>query len=366
MKKNYQLDFIKLIFSLIILVYHTNIFIKEDFDFIIDKVPLNHFGVIGVHIFFVISGILMTNSIINRSFDPAESGKQALYYVIKKAKNLFLPCFVAATISAATFIIANHRISVCYSYFPAYCWELFFLRGSGVVPETIFNGVTWYISSMLFAMLPLCYILIKNKDFYLNIAAPLTGFLLLGYMYQKGDYYMLFDHNKMYGVLLGGIIRALCGLTLGSVSWLICQKIKQCDLNKKKKILLTVGELFGFAVFFGTMCSKSAYSAKRKETLFFLLVLMSVLLAVVFSGQSYISHIFEKPVFKYCGPLSLIIYLNHINARFFVKTYFADSGYYKCLLLMLAFTAVNSVFYYAILKLLELMTRKIRTYLETE
>lgn len=364
MKKNYQLDFIKLIFSFVIVIGHTLDFYKDDTVFFMDKLTIGHFGKLGVHVFFVISGLLMTNSIVNRAYDPAESGKQALNYVWKKGKNLFLPCFVAATISAATFIILMNRAKVCYAYVPSYFLELFFVRGTGIVSETMFNGVTWYISSMLIAMLPLCYLLIKNKDLYIHIIAPLTGFLLLGYMYQTGENHMPLDQDVMYGVLLGGVIRALCGLTLGSVSWLICQKLKECDLNKKKKIFLTIGELMGFALFFGLMLSNWTYSPNRKESMYFILILMSILLAVVFSGQSYISHIFEKPVFKYCGSLSLIIYLNQMNARFIVKTYFIDNSYYKCVLLMLGFTAVNSLLYFAVLKLLEFLGKKVKTVLE--
>lgn len=59
-KKNYQLDFIKLIFAVVIFIGHTPDFYRQDTVFPVSKLVIKHFGGIGVHVFFVISGRLMT------------------------------------------------------------------------------------------------------------------------------------------------------------------------------------------------------------------------------------------------------------------------------------------------------------------
>lgn len=228
-KKNYQLDFIKLIFAAVIFIGHTRDFYRQDTVFPVSKLAIEHFGGIGVHVFFMISGLLMTNSIMCKTSDPAMSGKYALDYVLGKGKSVFLPCFTAATISAVTFIILKQRVDEAYSYIPAYFLELFFVRGTGVTAPTMFNSATWYISAMLIAMLPLCYLLIRNRDFYLHVAAPLIGFLLMGYMYQVGNEHMPLDRDTLYGVVLGGVIRALCGLSMGKCFMAYLSRNKACD-----------------------------------------------------------------------------------------------------------------------------------------
>ena len=45
------------------------------------------------------------------------------------------------------------------------------------------NEPTWYISALFIAMLPLAYIMIKNRDFYVHVFAPITAIILFGYMF---------------------------------------------------------------------------------------------------------------------------------------------------------------------------------------
>lgn len=93
-------------------------------------------------------------------------------------------------------------------------------------------------------------------------------------------------------------------------------------------------------------------------------ILMSFLIAVVFSGEIYVSRLFKSPVFSHCSSLSFVIYLNHLNARFIAKMFWGDSSYLKCVIVMTLVTVINSLVYLSCLKLLRFFRKKLRIALD--
>ena len=57
--------------------------------------------------------------------------------------------------------------------------------------------------------------MIKNRDFYVHVFAPITAIILFGYMFNTQPY----GAHTFNGIVLYTIIRAVMGLCIGAISW---------------------------------------------------------------------------------------------------------------------------------------------------
>ena len=73
----------------------------------------------------------------------------------------------------------------------------------------------------------------------------------LGFWCQVDKFNILADHrNNLYGIVIGGVIRALCGLCFGVIAWLIYNKLFYMVRKKSQMVLLTVMEALAWGIFF--------------------------------------------------------------------------------------------------------------------
>lgn len=107
--RNYQIDVLKLILAILVLLCHTFFFVDPDSVYY-DK--LLSFGGMSVHIFFIISGFLMVKGIDRRKYNPDDAGKCSMVYVVGKFKSIALPCIVSTLIILAGYILINIYIYI--------------------------------------------------------------------------------------------------------------------------------------------------------------------------------------------------------------------------------------------------------------
>lgn len=344
-KRNYELNFFKLVFAVFVFFTHTNIFIGENTRF---QLPLM-IGPISVHFFFIVSGMLMAKSILREKNSVSDPGKRAITFVLGKYKALAAQCWTSVFMILSIYIYIYtstdraRKISLMLAkIFP----ELFLVSSSG--PDFRLN-ITWYISSMLLCMLPLSYILYKKRDFTLYIFSPLAALLLLGYIARSNSYHFI-DHSTMYGVVMGGLIRGMCGLCFGIVAYLICEKIKKLNPNRKLRIVFTILEIGLWTIFFVVW-----FVLGDPVALFSVLLILPIAIAISFSETSYISKIFTQKWMRCFNFLSLTIYLNHFGPRILVNYMFPGQSYKFCVGMMAIFTVVACLINYAIVRLLKLL-----------
>ena len=100
-KRNYQLDFFRVVFAIIIFLSHTqfNGFIGPNTRFRI--IPM--MGEIAVHFFFIVSGMLMANSIVKQSVNK-DFGKASIDFVLRKFKSISWILVVSGAICVGTHI----------------------------------------------------------------------------------------------------------------------------------------------------------------------------------------------------------------------------------------------------------------------
>lgn len=208
----------------------------------------------------------------------------------------------------------------------------------------MYNAPAWYLSAMLICMLPLVYMLYKKRDFTLYVFSPLTSILLLGWFCQTNDFAFT-EHYDFNNIVLGGLIRAMCGLCFGISAWTIYNKIKNIDMNKNSQILLTVLEAVLYFIFFSTW-----FFVKDHKAIMSVSLLLPIALAVTFSGKSYICRLFRYKWMRVFAPLSLSIYLNHRSAVILTEKFFMGKSFKFCVAMMALFTAIFCLLNFAMVK----------------
>lgn len=157
-QRNYEFDFLKFIFTICVFMSHTGVFRKENTNIILPP----QFGQVSVFFFFVVSGMLMANSILKKEINTADYGKLAVMFVISKIKTLALDVYAALFVFMAVYIFTiplNKIPGELVKMVP----ELFFVTRAGI--SITYNVPGWYLSAMFLAMLPLAYLLYRNRDF---------------------------------------------------------------------------------------------------------------------------------------------------------------------------------------------------------
>ena len=166
MKRNYLIDVIKFVFTILVVISHTYSFIGENTTIITVKL-CSSLGWWSVHFFFIVSGMLMVNSAMKHNQKLSSGGEEAWRFVIKKFLSIAAEYWTALFIALVVFVIFNRNISlieVVTRIIP----EMFVMNQAGFKSLEI-NTASWYISAMLICMLPLYYLLITKKDLYIYV-----------------------------------------------------------------------------------------------------------------------------------------------------------------------------------------------------
>lgn len=351
-QRNYQLDVLKFIFTLFVVLTHTITFVDDTSP--LNASQLNSLGWISVHFFFIVSGLLMVNSITKKEkySDSENSGRLALGFTISKFKGFAMGYFVALFIGIALNMYYYRAtpltsLNMMSKVFP----ELFGLTEAGLFFGEINPAASWYISALLIVSLPLSYMLIKNRSSFLYVIAPLLAVTCVGYMYYT-DPYM---HRAFFnGLFLGGLVRALCGLCFGVIAWNISCKVSV--LKKKSAVIfITVAEILLYAVFFLVFLTNLG----NAKVHYSIMLILPIAIGITFSGVSYMSRLFRLSVFKHVGSISLAIFLTHDIARRFVSIIFPKEGYINQSIYMIAVTAVLCVVYAVVIKLVRMLWNKV-------
>lgn len=348
--RNYQLDFLKLIFTFAVILAHTGNFVNENTrTWFIPKAA----GWVSVHFFFIVSGLFMVNSFTKNTKNYCNASIQSFDFVLRKFRSISIEYWTALFIGMVIHIFLNIQSVDIFQVIIRDIPEILGITNSGVITQEI-NGPTWYISAMLISMLPLYYMLCKNKDFFIYIFSPLCALLLYGFMYNQDVVFV--DRFDYCGILLGGLIRSVCGICFGVISYIIFSKIiSWCKTNNDRKIL-TIMELMLYILFFiAWFAEKSDY-----KTMYAAMLLLPVAVAITFSQKSYISELFKFKIFKHVSKISLALYLNHWAALWFVKKHFPFASYKRSVFLMMILTIVISAAYFITVHVIKKVTNEKR------
>lgn len=329
--RNGIIEFMRFIFSLVVICYHGLAFLPKDSQFL--RFPN---GAIAVEFFFVLSGFLMAKTASKKLHNETSIGIDSAKFICKKYLSIFpyhLYAFIFTFI--ITVIINNFSFVEMIKSFVNAIPNLFLLDMTGL-PNKLIVGYEWYISAMLIAMAVIYPFLRRWFNLTTKVFAPVISLLLLGWIWQK--YGQMTYISLWTGFAFKGVIRAFAEILLGCAAYSVYEKIKNLNFTAFGKFSLLVIEAIGYT-------ATLLYAAtKKSETYYFYLILFIALsIAVSFSGKTITCQIFKSKVFMFLGKLSLPLYLNQYGYLLIVDKYFTNiQGNYR-IIIFLSLTIVSSL-----------------------
>lgn len=328
--RNYQLDFIKLVSALLIFLVHTQYFVGPSIIALVQPC-INRVASMVVRIFFVITGMLMANSISKTNIN-SDFGKHALSFVLKKFQKIYWPVWSAMIICLVIKLYSYPTIPGKIVNIIKAIPELLMISMAGFT--NLNNAPLWYLSAMLLCMLPYVYLLYAKRDFTLWVFSPLAAVLTAGYIFQTTDGY--FDISGFNGIFMNELIRTVFGLSLGVCAYIICLLIEKANDKVKASLTLIEGGLY-------TLIIGAVIFTDDHYALMSISFLLPVAIAITFSGKSYICKLFQFRWMKCFVPLSLYIYAYQWVGVLIVLTYFPNRDWGASVMLVACFTGLAAV-----------------------
>lgn len=318
----YNIDFLRFIFCISILLMHFSRFTVADISSYVYQMNIlkNNFslGYICVEFFFIISGFLWC---------LGTDRQISLFEFAKKKIIRFFPLMLFAVLCAFVFskfdLIIFEPVSNIFA--------LSFLSGLNFRHFFIVNELgniysCWYISVLFWVLLFYQYMYTnwKRRNFNLFIAI----IIIIGYEFlttvRNGD----LDTNlfNYYGLLNYGLIRGLCaiaiGYLIGEVYKTYYSKIQNMKLSFiGSLILLSVNACALFYIFLNIFYITSL---PHNNDIFFVYCFAVVMLCFVFN-KDLLSRFLNNKYFAFIGRYSLAIYVMHnICMDVFAKVLFSQ------------------------------------------
>lgn len=232
-KRNCEIDFLRIIFCLAVVLTHFNAF----FGF-----GLFNRGTFGVEFFFLVSGYFMARS-AEKITDDNYTLNTLVF--IKNKMMAFLPYYFGAVVVhfVVLRVFIEHRsLWDLGVHFVKLIPEAFFLQMGGFATDSILNiPAVWYLSAMILSMLVLFPLTIKFKKSY-GIVFLVFAIFGLGYIVRQHNGYLYAFRTNDMGFFYDGMLRGLCEVALGAAFYQICGIITENakSIPKRTKVMLTV------------------------------------------------------------------------------------------------------------------------------
>ena len=370
-QKNGSVELLRFLFTSIIIFFHINLDLWDQKKVlaVIRDIPVTFFnhGNIGVEFFFLVTGWLMAKSIYSRYIQTKttsyaggtgnmrSAGKtgntgnegiaggngiedyadgtvtglfsETINFVTHKARAIFPYYLLACALTPLVRVMTDRTLT--FSYFLNRLPSLFFLQRVGIGKP--FIGCTWYLSSMLIALVaayPLCRRF--YKAYTLFIAPVLCAVLLGAIIVLTGS---LGDIDDWFFFTYKTNIRAFAEISMGATAFEISRRMQGRVYPAAVRILLSLTALTCMSLSIAYMCS--AMEGRLGIGVFYLLF---VLVVIAFSGEGILCHAgcFSHPLFSYLGRISLPMYVTQTLLRRSVPWYFAGSSQWtQCVLIYL-------------------------------
>lgn len=335
-KFNPEIDLLKFIFSIIIVLYHTkNLTAISSAD-----ITILPYGFTGVEFFFIISGYLMVKS--SKKFEGKPIGRSTADFLINKIKS-FYPYFIFSFIIAfivrqfSFFVDKDQSLVAFLKGSVLSINELLLLHNTGVDFGTIYNGPTWYLSAMILGMAIIFPVLLKHKNWFVNLGSLVVPILIYAFSSQeKGTLNSL----GWSGFLNYGILRAIAGLGLGCFIGAMIDRLQENNITLRRffKIALWLVEagLFGLLIVIMQFEGKNKFDYIAVIVTFFICFIM-------LSGLTGVQNVLPGKICSLLGRFSLVIYLNHRYVAFLINTLVPELSPEKTMVVYLGASVVVAI-----------------------
>lgn len=313
-QKNGTIEFYRFLFCVIIVFCHSKQLGAAD-SYIFPS------GAICVEFFFLVSGFLMANSVSKMPPYKGALANDTLSFFKRKVAAL-CPNYYIAWLFGFFIYLAAHHINDLWEILKVIgnCFfELIFVNMTGLIYLRI-NGATWYLSSMLLAIIIIYPFLRKYFEFFSRVAAPVIAFILLGYLLKTFGH--LRTGTNWLGLTYKGNIRAVAEICLGISLFPYANMLKHLSCTNFSKMIISFFEHIGYI---GLIVCSSFPKATKYDFLFLFLAALSVMLS--FSGQSISAKLYNNKFSFFAGRFSFSLYLSHVFYAKFLPLIFPSWTY---------------------------------------
>lgn len=325
-KRNYYIDFLKLVFSIIIVYYHSWIFIEDSYNSYFGR------GFYAVDFYFIVTGFLFIKSLEKiynkKTKDPI--GLLDIKFVFNKIKGI-LPNIIFVFIIGYFLVFRrssfDHSIVFADSIITEFLSLGFLGKGMAI------NSACWYVSVMIVVLFILFPIVYKYKKNFNYLICPLIIFFTIG-ICGYNDIYINNPLGRSY-MFIDGFYKGLIFINLGVLSYELCCYLKKIKLNKQIRIFMTIIETLIYIFLILNMHYIVAGS-------YVTAILFTLNIALTFSNISYTSELFNSEIYQKMGKFGFCLYLSNIPVRTFVNEKF-PSGYGKMLLIYWMIVLIISI-----------------------
>lgn len=325
MKKNHAIEIYRYFFAIFVCTLHFKEYYGKPYPF--------GGAYLSVEFFLILAGFFEMKHIWKSQNEASISPEQStITYFWSRIKRLYPQYAVSLLLLYIYRIFINQKItlkSALVDYLPE--WGMVQILGFG----KFLNSAMWYVSAMFVASLIIYYLAVKNKRKFVFILAPIIVVVIYSWFYQ--------DNHSLAGIGLktrsflvcDGLWRALAGMALGSILYVIYDKYKDW-ISEHLKVLRTLGEILILGLicylFYGPGCTVKDFT---------LVILMCLFILSVMSGGSYLTILLNKIPVK--GKYTYALYCNHWLFNYIFKEYFAGHSFYPTLILYIGVSFIMSV-----------------------
>ncbi len=314
--RNGKIELLRFLFCVIVMIFHGRNTMTDG------KIRIMYSGRMGVEFFYIVSGYLMAVSLAK--IHSTRSGgmniaRETEKFLIRKIKSLY-PMVVIAFAMTITMSYISEPVPVqrlgekIIKGLP----NLFLIQQTGIQFYSI-NG-TWYLSSMLIAMLILYPLSLKHYEFMRRIGAGLIAFLLMGYMMQNTNN-LSAPVRIINGFTYRGNLRAVSEIALGMLCYEASEYIRKVSFTKLgyRTLFMVECVCYILSIWYMTFIRASKYD-------YFIIFALAAGITLSFSQCNYNEKIWNRPIFAKLGKASLYIYLSHLCMAREVPIFIAGCG----------------------------------------
>jgi len=323
-ERNYYIDFLKFIFSIIIVFYHSWLFTGSFGDGYFNR------GFYAVDFYFIVTGFLFINSVekLTKKKSKENIGLLNIKFVFNKIKQI-LPNILFIFIIGYLLVYRTSSLDYHKLFSDSTITEFLF---SGFLNQgMLINKSCWYISVMiivLFILFPLAY---KFKKNYNYLIAPLIIIITLGIC----NYFQI-DINDPLGsdfIFINGFYKGIIFINLGVIAYEICNYIK------KKHLTHTIGFTVIETCIYIFLIANMQFDICGS---YLIAILFLIGISITFSNTSYSSKLFTSPIFQQLGKFGFILYLTNIPVRTFLLEKY-QAPYNEMVIIYLEITIALSI-----------------------
>lgn len=285
--RNAEAEFLRFIFAIMVFLSHMNVLPN---------------GALAVDFFFLLTGFLTVLS-LHKSIQKGITPKSTFDFILHKIKSFYPELLIATVISIIVYFVAK-PISfslLCDAAKTAINGIIPVLKMTGCgISVTDFNGATWYLSSMIIALLIVYpfFVRVSSHSLLFIIGILLCGFLCVYHGRLNGVYTFI-------GITYEGNIRAVGELLIGGAACRAVLMFSNFKLTLLASIIATAIKYIAFVV----IIALSIVQSTRYHGVALCAALALIIL--VFSESTVDKGIYKNKICLFLGSISLPFYLSH-------------------------------------------------------